>query len=132
MRLAGDRMNHLRLAMLGMVEGNGHPYSWSAIINGRYDRELMKDCGFPVIPQYLAEQPPGALGIDSAKVTHIWCEDRDRARHIAQTCFIDHVPEDPQDVIGQVDAVIIPTDKGEEHLDRARPFIEANVPVFID
>ena len=23
----------LRLAMLGMVDGNGHPYSWSAIIN---------------------------------------------------------------------------------------------------
>ena len=24
----------IRLAMLGMIEGNGHPYSWSAIING--------------------------------------------------------------------------------------------------
>ncbi len=31
----------LRLAMLGMVEGNGHPYSWSAIINGDYDKEEM-------------------------------------------------------------------------------------------
>ena len=25
-----------RWAMLGMVDGNGHPYSWSAIFNG-YD-----------------------------------------------------------------------------------------------
>ena len=25
----------LRLAMLGMVQGNGHPYSCSAIISGR-------------------------------------------------------------------------------------------------
>ena len=24
----------IRLAMLGMIEGNGHPYSWSAIVNG--------------------------------------------------------------------------------------------------
>ena len=32
----------LRLAMLGMVEGNGHPYSWSAIVNGRFDPERMK------------------------------------------------------------------------------------------
>ncbi|MEO7404254.1 MAG: hypothetical protein ABIU95_11355, partial [Burkholderiales bacterium] len=36
------------------------------------------------------------------------------------------------DVIGCVDAVIIPTDKGEEHLERARPFVEAGLPVFID
>ena len=28
----------IRLAMLGMVEGNGHPYSWSIIFNGGYDR----------------------------------------------------------------------------------------------
>ncbi|MDD3926903.1 MAG: hypothetical protein PHT33_09620 [bacterium] len=34
-----DTLNKdIRLAMLGMVDGNGHPYSWSAIFNG-YDRE---------------------------------------------------------------------------------------------
>ncbi len=42
--------DNIRLAMLGMVDGNGHPYSWSAIINGRYDAQVMADCGFPVIP----------------------------------------------------------------------------------
>ena len=45
---------------------------------------------------------------------------------------IPHVVERPEDVIGQVDAVLIPTDDGEEHVERARPFIEADVPVFID
>src|SRR5207247_2656290 len=34
--------------------------------------------------------------------------------------------------IGGVDAVIIATDLGHEHLARARPFIEAGLPVFID
>jgi len=29
----------LRLAMLGMIPGNGHPWSWSAIIAGRRSRE---------------------------------------------------------------------------------------------
>jgi predicted dehydrogenase len=118
--------------MLGMVDGNGHPYSWSAILNGRFDAELMRDCGFPVIPQYLGTQPPGALGIDGAKVTHVWCEDAARAKHIAAACFINNVLATPQAAIGQVDAVIIPTDIGEEHLERARPFIEAGLPVFID
>ena len=41
----------IRLAMVAMVEGNGHPYSWSAIINGRYDAEAMASRGYPVIPE---------------------------------------------------------------------------------
>src|SRR5690606_10785921 len=36
------------------------------------------------------------------------------------------------DVIGHVDAVIIATDIGGEHVERARPFIEAGLPDFID
>ena len=38
-----------------MSEGNGHPYSWSAIFNG-YNRDEMKNCIFPVIPEYLNNQ----------------------------------------------------------------------------
>lgn len=52
----------LKLAFLGMNEGNGHAFSWSAIINGRYDPEKMKECGYPVIYEYLSAQPPGRWG----------------------------------------------------------------------
>ena len=121
----------IKLAMIGMVQGNGHPYSWSAIINGQYDAELMADCGYPVIPQYLAAAED-RLGISGVKVTHIWCDQRSDAEKVAQAAYIPNVVDNPQDVIGKVDAVIIPTDKGWEHLDRARPFIEADIPVFID
>ena len=121
----------IKLTMVGMVEGNGHPYSWSAIINGQYDAEVMTDCGYPVIPQYLAAAGD-QLGISGAKVTHIWCDEKSDAEKVAKAAYIPTVLDNPQDVIGKVDAVIIPTDKGWEHLDRARPFIEANVPIFID
>ena len=30
----------IKLAMLGMNEGNGHPYSWSIIINGKYNAKV--------------------------------------------------------------------------------------------
>jgi hypothetical protein len=39
---------------------------------------------------------------------------------------------EPTDVIGEVDAVIIATDQGHEHVERATPFIRAGLPVFID
>ncbi len=37
-----------------------------------------------------------------------------------------------EDVIGQVDAVVVATDKGGEHVARCRPFVEAGLPVFVD
>jgi len=124
--------HEIRLAMLGMVDGNGHPYSWSAIVNGRYDRRAMADCPFPSIPQYLGAQPSEALGIPGVQVTHVWCDDPAAARHVAQAACIPHVVDRPEDVIGQVDAVVIPTDRGGEHVERARPFIAAGLPLFID
>ena len=41
--------NNIKLGIIGMTEGNGHPYSWSAIFN-RYDVDAMtKECPFPGI-----------------------------------------------------------------------------------
>lgn len=130
MRLAGP--DNIRLAMLGMVEGNGHPFSWSAIINGEYDAKAMADCGYPVIPEYLGAQPAEALGIAGARVTHVWCDEPDDARRVAKAACIPHIAARAEDVIGEVDAVLIATDIGGEHVARARPFVEAGVPVFVD
>ena len=64
-------MKELRLGVVGLSEGNGHPYSWSAIFNG-CDMAYMKDCGFPVIPEYLSKQRFPDDCIPDAHVTHIW------------------------------------------------------------
>jgi hypothetical protein len=121
----------IRIAMLGMVEGNGHPYSWSAIVNGDFDAQEMADCGYPVIPQYLAANRE-KLGIPGAKVTHVWTDNPKEAAKVSKASFVPNVVEKPEDVIGQVDAVCIATDIGYEHIHRARPFIEAGIPTFID
>ena len=121
----------IRVAMLGMVEGNGHPYSWSAIFNG-YEPDEMAKCPYPLIPDYLGKQPPGSIGIDGARVTHIWTDDPADAPRVARASRIPNVVERAEDVIGQVDAVIVATDRGSEHVDRCRPFVEAGLPVFVD
>lgn len=124
----------IRLAMIGCTSGNGHPYSWSAIFNG-YDRDLMtRECPFPGIPQYLNRQPADRLRIKGARVTHVCCvgDGGFSAAHVARCALIPHVVERPEDTIGKVDAVVIATDIGAEHVERARPFVEAGLPVFID
>ncbi len=121
----------LRLAMLGMIQGNGHPYSWSAIVNG-YDPAAMAGCPYPVIPVYLGKQPLESVRIPGARVTHIWTDDPADAPRVAAASKIEHVVDRPEDVIGQVDAAVIATDDGDDHVRRARPLIEAGLPVFVD
>ncbi|TMV48787.1 oxidoreductase [Paenibacillus mesophilus] len=121
----------IRLAVLGMVDGNGHPYSWSAIFNG-YDPEEMKLCPYPAIPTYLGKEPKHTLRIEGANVTHIWTDDPQDAIRVSRASLIPHIVSRPEDVIGQVDAVIVTTDKGHEHVERCRPFVEAGIPVFVD
>ena len=125
----GDK--ELRIGILGMTEGNGHPYSWSAMFNG-YNKEAMEDCGFPVIPRYLEKQPKETFGVRGAKVTHVWCDDPENAKKVAKASLIPNILEKPEDCIGHVDAVIIGTDQGWDHVERAEKFIEAGLPVFID
>ncbi len=124
----------IRLAMIGCSAGNGHPYSWSAMFNG-YDRDLMtRECPFVGIPQYLNKEPAESLAIKGAKVTHICCvgDGEFTAEHVAKCALIPHMTDNPSDVIGHVDAVIIATDNGADHVERARPFVEAGLPVFVD
>jgi hypothetical protein len=122
----------LRLAMLGMVEGNGHPYSWSIIFNGGYNREALDNCPYPGIRDYIVKQPPETLGIAGARVTHVWTDNPADAEDVSRVSLVPNVVARAEDVIGHVDAVLIATDKGFEHVERARPFIEAGIPVFID
>ncbi|MBN1444885.1 MAG: Gfo/Idh/MocA family oxidoreductase [Candidatus Omnitrophica bacterium] len=121
-----------KLAFIGTNEGNGHIFSWSAIINGRYDRERMKNCGYPVIPEYLAKEPPENMGIEGAQVCYVWTEDKSYAEYVAKTSYIETVLDRPEEALGKVDGVVITTDIGNRHLKLAKPFIKKNIPVFID
>jgi len=124
----------INIAMLGITPGNGHPYSWSAMFNG-YNRDLMtNECPYPGIPEYLNKQPEETLTIPDANITHICCTGTGEftAEHVAKCSLIPNVVEKPEDVIGKVDAVIVATDIGAEHVERCRPFVEAGIPLFVD
>lgn len=122
----------MKIGIIGMSEGDGHPYSWSAIFNG-YDPEYMKDCPFPVIPEYLGKQsfPEDGLG-KWGTVTHVWTQDKNLSEHIAAAAKIPHVVEDMLEMIGAVDAVLLARDDAENHLEMSLPFIKAGLPIFID
>jgi predicted dehydrogenase len=121
----------LKLGLIGMSEGNGHPYSWAAICNG-YSPEHMAACEFPVIPEYLAEQDWPDARIPGVEVTHVWTQAPVLSNRIARAALIPHVVNDPADMLASVDGVLLARDDAENHLHFARPFLEAGVPLYID
>lgn len=38
----------------------------------------------------------------------------------------------PEDLLGKIDAVMIESQQGDRHLERARPFLNADLPTFVD
>jgi predicted dehydrogenase len=127
--MIGERM--LKIGIIGLSEGNGHPYSWTAIINGDYNEKLMADCGYPVIPAYLGANRD-TLGIEDAKVTHIWTQNKALSAKVARAAMIDNIADEMTEMIGKVDAVLLARDDPENHRQMAEAFIDADVPLFID
>jgi predicted dehydrogenase len=121
----------LKLGVVGLSPGNGHPYSWSAIFNG-YDLDEMATCGFPAIPEYLAKQVFPRDLISAAQVTHVWTQDKMISKKIAKaakiSCVVDHYSE----MVGEVDGILLARDDAENHVKYAAPFLLAGIPIYID
>jgi hypothetical protein len=121
----------IRTGIIGVSEGNGHPFSFSAILNG-FDEARFAGAGWPVIQGYLRTQPADRFGIGDARVTHAWTQHAATTRRLCDACAIDQACADPADMLGAVDAVIVARDDWETHAPLALPFLRAGVPVFVD
>ena len=101
----------IRLGLLGV--NTSHADAFSRIFNG-------------------SDDAPAA--IDMASITAIWGQDAGRVTELADRHHIERVVEEPGDLLGEVDGVLVvdDTDGGALHADLARPFLEAGLPVFVD
>lgn len=121
----------IKIGIIGMSAGNAHPYSWSSIINAKFDADEISRVGYPAVSAYL-QANIDTLGITAAKVTHVWTQDKETSASIARSSGIDNVSGKLEDMIGEVDAVMLSRDDPENHVAMAKPFIDAAIPIFID
>ena len=123
-------MQHIKLGIVGSSSGNGHPYSWSAILNG-YNKPLMEKCPFPGIPEYLKREEitPGNLG---AIVTHVWADDPIQAAEIAACSNISIICSELDELVESVDAVLHARDDFLMHPKFLEIYLKAKKPCFID
>jgi predicted dehydrogenase len=111
--------------------GNGHPFSFSAIVNG-YDDRAFVESGWPVIHAYLQRRQPHEFGLGDVAVTHGWTQDAAITRKLCAASRIAHAVARPEDMLGKIDAAIVARDDQASHWPLARPFLEAGLPVFVD
>ena len=128
-RRVGDLV--IRTGIIGLSEGNGHPFSFSAIVNG-YDDGAFAAAGWPVIHNYLKAQGPERFGIGDARITCAWTQDAQVTAKLCAACRIETACATPEEMIGKVDAVIVARDDWETHAGLAMPFLEAGLAVFVD
>jgi len=121
----------IRVGIIGFSEGNGHPFSFSAITNG-YDVERFKTAGWDGIYSYLERKDPSDFGIPDLNICCVWTQDPKLSKTISEACKIPIICYNPEEMLNQVDAVIIARDDWQSHLPLALPFLKAGKPVFID
>ena len=121
----------IRVGIAGLSEGNGHPFSFAAIINGYSDTEFA-EADWPVILKYLRSAPSGQDGIKVAQVTHAWTQDANMTEMLCAATKIENRSTNLIDMIEEIDALIIARDDWEEHFKMAKPFLDKGIPVFVD
>lgn len=120
-----------RIGVIGISDGNGHPFSYSSIINGYSDNGLA-DSGWPGIYNYVRRRHASEFGLGEWKVTHAWTQHPETTQRLCAAASIGAAVEDYQQMLGEIDALLLARDDYESHMEIARPFLEAGLPVFID
>lgn len=121
----------LDVGVIGVSEGNGHPYSFASIVNG-YDDAGFLDSGWAVIHDYLREKDDSEFGFEGVSVTHAWTQDDAETARLCDAAQIPNAVADREALVDAVDAVLLARDDYETHVDMALPFLERGVPTFVD
>lgn len=121
----------MKAGIIGYNEGNGHPYSFSAICNG-YDDKKMRKFGWAVIADYLAENNCNTWILPQISVTHVFCPQTTVAKNISEASNVPNVSATYLELLEEVDAVIIARDDWNSHFDLITPALEREKRIFVD
>ncbi len=122
----------LNFGIVGMNEGNGHPYSFAASFNGFDPEALEKYCDFPIIRKYLAAHHRNQEFIPEARISHIWTQDRAVSEGVAAVAKIPHICSSLEEMAAKVDGIIFTRDDIWNHFEMASPLFRTGKPVYMD
>ena len=120
----------MKLGIVGLNNfDNGHPFSFSAIVNG-YNKKYFKKSKFKNILKYLQLKSKKNFGIANVKITHAWTQDPKITKSLCKSCYIKNCLKNYKDMVGEIDALIIARD--DLHYTISKYFLKRKIPVFVD
>jgi hypothetical protein len=114
------------IGLVGWSFGNGHPYSWSGIINGTTNY----NSPYKIINQYLGKNYKTQF--NNFRITHVWTQNNLISKSIARYSGIPVVCNTLKEMKGLVDGLIIARDDYINNYNLTKEFLEAKVPIFFD
>jgi hypothetical protein len=121
----------LKLGVVGLSSGNGHPYSWSAICNG-YNSSEMKNIDFPNIAIYLGQRCWPECILNSAYVDWVWCPNTGDSKSISEAANIDNIAGSLSELIENCDGVLFARDDVDTRKSMLLEVINSGKFVFVD
>ena len=120
-----------KAAIIGYSPENGHPFSFSAIVNG-YNHQQFAKTNWHVILDYLGTQPPENFGFAGWTIDYAWTQDRHVTQALSNACKIPNPLDDYRQIPDDVEAVIIARDDWQSHFELAMFFLKKGCSVFVD
>ena len=120
----------IKAGIIGLYDkGNGHPFSFSSIING-YSEKGYKKSKYLNILNYLKKKKKKDFKIKNVKITHAWTQNPKITKILCEASKIKYPVKNYFDMIDKIDALIIARD--DMHYKISKPFLLREIPVFID
>jgi len=113
------------MTRIGMVTGIAlfHGPAFGALLHHQRDREAWAAAGF---------WEPGVDPIEGVEITGLYDPNREAAEKLASVLPGAWVADEPEDLLGRVDGILIADDGTQQHQKYAERFLRAGIPTFID
>ena len=122
----------INIGVMDSSPGNGHMFSFSAIINGLNKKET-NQCEFQTIQSYISNYVTPVNEIaEISKVSAIYMNDLDLAERVAKFANINTIYNSAKDLAKNVDAIIITNDDPINRNPKIPSLLEFGKPIFLD
>ena len=119
-------------AIIGINKGNGHPYSFSAIVNGYDKKELNKFCEFDVIKKYLIGKEFPNKKFNKFKIKYIFTSNINISKKIAKSCKIKYSIQNLNELPKNISGIILARDDFKYNEQVIKFCAKKKISLFVD
>lgn len=120
----------IKIGIIGYDRGNGHPYSWSGIING-INKKKINSCPYKIIRNYLSNYKKFKY-YNNFEVTHIFTENKKISKKIANFSKIKNICDDYKNLKNHVDLILVLIENKKKKLMYFKYFSKFKKTIFLD